>query len=177
MGRGQVGDAPRVDVEVHGWHRLADHSFSRTGPDVRTASVTVDGDGTRTLSGVRDLVLLSSTGSEFKGFAVDRFTTLAEANARQQGVAEQVRFVEQDLFETDLAPATVVTMYLLPDVVNRLKDKLVRELAMARFNRYWAGRVPELRPTAGYVQDARRWLGDVRGVLTPAERELVVRKA
>lgn len=72
----------RVDVEVHGWHRLGDHSFVRTGPDVRTASVTVDEDGTRALSGVRDLVLLSSTASEFKGFAVDRFTTLDETDDR-----------------------------------------------------------------------------------------------
>jgi hypothetical protein len=65
----------------------------------------------------------------------------------------------------------------LPVALASMAAKLVRELAMARFNRYWAGRVPELKPTAGYVQDARRWLGDVRGVLTPAERELVVRKA
>ena len=72
----------RVDVDVHGWHRLAVHAFSRTGPDVRTVSVTVDEQGTRTLSGVRDLVLLSSTDSEFKGFAQDRFTTLAETDDR-----------------------------------------------------------------------------------------------
>ncbi len=65
----------------------------------------------------------------------------------------------------------------LPVALASMAAKLVRELAMARFNRYWAGRVPELKPTAGYVQDARRWLGDVRAVLTPAERELVVRKA
>ncbi len=65
----------------------------------------------------------------------------------------------------------------LPVALASMAAKLVRELAMARFNRYWAGRVPELKPTAGYVQDARRWLGDVRGVLTPAERERMVRKA
>ena len=35
--------------------------------------------------------------------------------------------------------------------------KLVRELAMHRFNRHWCGRVPELKPTAGYRQDASRW--------------------
>jgi urate oxidase len=72
----------RVDVEVHGWRRLADHSFARTGPEVRTASVVVDEHGTRTRSGVRDLVLLSSTGSEFRGFAVDAYTTLTETDDR-----------------------------------------------------------------------------------------------
>ncbi len=40
--------------------------------------------------------------------------------------------------------------------------KLVRELIMGRFNRYWCGRIAELKPTAGYVADARRWLADVR---------------
>lgn len=54
--------------------------------------------------------------------------TLANASAREQGVADRVSFIEQDLFETDLTGATVVTMYLLPEVVNALKDKLVREL-------------------------------------------------
>lgn len=53
---------------------------------------------------------------------------LANANARRAGVIDQVSFVEQDLFETDLSQATVVTMYLLPEMVNALKDKLVREL-------------------------------------------------
>lgn len=65
----------------------------------------------------------------------------------------------------------------LPVALASMAAKLVRELAMARFNRYWSARVPELKPTAGYVQDARRWLGDVRGTITPAEREHLVRKA
>ena len=65
----------------------------------------------------------------------------------------------------------------LPVALASMAAKLVRELAMARFNRYWSARVPELKPTAGYVQDARRWLHDVRGVITPAERERLVRLA
>jgi len=96
----------RVDVEVHGWHRVADHSFSRTGPDVRTVSVTVDDDGTRTVSGVRDLVLLSSTGSEFQGFAVDRFTTLAETDDRILCTAVDARWrhlVDQSDWEASYA--------------------------------------------------------------------------
>lgn len=65
----------------------------------------------------------------------------------------------------------------LPVALASMAAKLVRELAMARFNRYWSARVPELKPTAGYVQDARRWLGDVQGVITAPERERLVRKA
>ena len=65
----------------------------------------------------------------------------------------------------------------MPVALASMAAKLVRELAMARFNRYWAARVPELKPTAGYVQDARRWLGDVEGVISDAERASVVRLA
>lgn len=39
-------------------------------------------------------------------------------------------------------------------------SKYVRELYMAAFNRYWSGRIPGLKPTAGYYTDAQRWLGD-----------------
>ena len=55
--------------------------------------------------------------------------------------------------------------------------KYVRELAMARFNRYWCARVPELKPTAGYTQDARRWLRDAAQVLTPEAQAALVRIA
>jgi hypothetical protein len=63
----------------------------------------------------------------------------------------------------------------LPVALASMTAKLVRELAMARFNRYWSGRVPGLKPTAGYVQDARRWLADA-GLDAPT-RAALVRKA
>ena len=65
----------------------------------------------------------------------------------------------------------------LPVALASMTAKYVRELAMARFNRYWSGRAPELKPTAGYVTDARRWLRDASGVVTVAERARMVRKA
>jgi SAM-dependent methyltransferase len=49
-------------------------------------------------------------------------------NARKAGVADRVKFLQQDLFETDFREATVVTLYLLPDVNLRLRPKLLREL-------------------------------------------------
>ena len=49
-------------------------------------------------------------------------------NAQKAGVTDRVRFVQQDLFQTDLREATVVTLYLLPDVNLRLRPKLWREL-------------------------------------------------
>jgi hypothetical protein len=53
---------------------------------------------------------------------------LSNALAKQEGTADRVKFVRQDLFKTDLSQATVVTIYLLPDTVNLLKDKLLGEL-------------------------------------------------
>jgi SAM-dependent methyltransferase len=52
----------------------------------------------------------------------------AQENARAAGVADRVRFEEGDIFTADLRPATVVTMYLLPDVNMRLRPKLLGEL-------------------------------------------------
>jgi cyclopropane fatty-acyl-phospholipid synthase-like methyltransferase len=52
----------------------------------------------------------------------------AQQNAVAAGVANRVRFLTQDLFTTDLKPATVVTLYLLQSLNERLRPKLVREL-------------------------------------------------
>lgn len=51
------------------------------------------------------------------------------ANAKQAGVEDKVRFVQSDLFEVDLRPATAVTLYLLPSVNLKLRPKLMAELA------------------------------------------------
>jgi Methyltransferase domain len=66
-----------------------------------------------------------------RGFGVEiKEKLVREANeaAAREGIADRAKFYQQDLFKTDLSQATVVTMYLLPDTVNLLKDKLLREL-------------------------------------------------
>jgi len=52
----------------------------------------------------------------------------ARENATKAGVADRVRFLQQDLFETDIKEATVVTLYLLPEVNLRLRPKLLSDL-------------------------------------------------
>ena len=52
----------------------------------------------------------------------------ANDNARAAGVQNQVKFILQDLFEANISSATVVMMYLLPDVNLRLRPKLLAEL-------------------------------------------------
>lgn len=52
----------------------------------------------------------------------------ARANAARAGVGDRVRFIEGDLFATDLREATVVTLYLGQEVNLRVRPKLLREL-------------------------------------------------
>jgi ribosomal protein L11 methylase PrmA len=52
----------------------------------------------------------------------------ANANAQKEGVTEQVRFLNQDLFEANLSDATVVTLYLLPSINLKLRPKLWKDL-------------------------------------------------
>lgn len=62
------------------------------------------------------------------GLGVDNSRMLVEesiANAKRAGVSTRTRFLEQDLFATDLSPATVVTLYLLPEVNLQLRPALL----------------------------------------------------
>jgi SAM-dependent methyltransferase len=52
----------------------------------------------------------------------------SKANAAKENVTGRVRFMEADLFETDISEATAVTLYLLPELNVRLRPKLFREL-------------------------------------------------
>ena len=82
-------------------------------------------------SGDGRIVLTAAKVLGARGFGVDINEKLVkEANqaARAQGVADRASFGTQDLFKTDIRKATVLTMYLLPNTVNMLKDKLLSEL-------------------------------------------------
>jgi urate oxidase len=83
----------RVEIDEYAWDRIEvdgrphDHAFVRRGQEIRNTIVTVDepgGDGQRAfvLSGIKDLVVLKSTGSEFHGFYTDTYTTLQPAADR-----------------------------------------------------------------------------------------------
>jgi SAM-dependent methyltransferase len=52
----------------------------------------------------------------------------ANENARKAGVAERVKFIEGNLFDADIHAATVVALYLLPDVNLKLRPKLLKDL-------------------------------------------------
>ena len=52
----------------------------------------------------------------------------ANANAKKNGVENLVKFIEADLFESDFHEATVVTLFLLPQLNLKLKPKLLADL-------------------------------------------------
>lgn len=56
-------------------------------------------------------------------------TREATANAKKNGVADKVTFRTEDLFQADISPATVVTLYLSGPVNARLAPKLMKELS------------------------------------------------
>ena len=94
----------RVRVDEHAWERALvdgaehDHTFVRQGREVRTTEVTVAEDGAvSVVSGLRDLVLLKSTGSAFKDFLVDQYTTLAPTDDRIMATALTARWTYDPL--------------------------------------------------------------------------------
>lgn len=82
----------QVHVEAYGWRRLGGHSFARAGDEVRTATLTATAEQAWAVGGLHGLTLLNTTGSEFKGFPRDRYTTLPEADDRILATAVDARW-------------------------------------------------------------------------------------
>src|ERR1700741_4312506 len=82
-------------------------------------------------SGDGRIVLTAAKVFGARGFGVeikDELVKKSNEAAKNEGLADRVRFMKQDLFKTDMSQASVITMYLLPDTVNLLKDKFLAEL-------------------------------------------------
>jgi len=66
-------------------------------------------------------------GARALGVDLDTYLLkIANENARKENVADRVTFREENLFETDIAAATVVSTYLLPEMNLRLRSKILR---------------------------------------------------
>lgn len=95
--------------------------MAEVGPD----DVVLDlgsGDG-------RIVVAAAQRGARAMGVDIDpRRIAEARENAAQAGLDERAQFIQGDLFEAELSPASVVTMYLLPEVNRRLRPRLLDEL-------------------------------------------------
>jgi SAM-dependent methyltransferase len=108
---------PSTEIAVDEMLRLAG-----TGPD----DLVVDlgsGDGRVVIAAARDY------GARGLGIELDpKLVAESEANARRAGVAERVAFRQGDVLVADYREATVVTLYLLPGLVDKLKPRLLSEL-------------------------------------------------
>ncbi len=77
----------------------------------------------------RIVVAAAKLGAHAVGIDIDpRRITEAKAFAKSAGVENLVRFEENDLFEADFHEATVVTLFLLPDLNLKLKPRLLQQL-------------------------------------------------
>jgi hypothetical protein len=82
-------------------------------------------------SGDGRMIITAAQKFKASGLGVDidsKLVELANKQAKDLGVADRARFLEQDMFKTDLSRATVVTLYVLPDFMEKLRPKLVSEL-------------------------------------------------
>ncbi|MGB6296995.1 MAG: class I SAM-dependent methyltransferase [Rivularia sp. (in: cyanobacteria)] len=82
------------------------------------------GDGRIPITAVKQYNAKKATGVEINPDLVQK----SQENAKEAGVSDRVNFLQQDLFKTDLSDATVVTLYLLPQVNLKLRPKLLQEL-------------------------------------------------
>ena len=75
-------------------------------------------------SGDGRMVITAAREFGARGVGVDLDTVLLDLsreNAKRDGVAERAQFIEQNLFQTDLSQATVISTYLLPEMNQRLR--------------------------------------------------------
>jgi SAM-dependent methyltransferase len=82
-------------------------------------------------------------------------------NARKAGVSDRMEFLTQDLFETDIRRATVVTLFLWPKINLKLRPKLLRELE------------PGTR-VISYMHDMGDWLPDETVPVHSGKRDTAV---
>jgi urate oxidase len=93
LGRHFVSEFPpitraRVHITTAGWKPIQaegaphPHSFQSQGAELRTATAVCEDDGEWVVSGIEDLLVLKTSGSQFTGFIVDRYTTLQETEER-----------------------------------------------------------------------------------------------
>ena len=113
----EVPYVPTTDAAVQAMLKLA---------DVKKTDVVYDlgcGDGR--------IVVAAAKNYGARGVGVDinpERIQDAKKNAKKAGVENLVRFEENDLFKADIHEATVVTLFLLPEVNMRLRPKLLQEL-------------------------------------------------
>lgn len=113
-GRGDVVYVPTPQIVVEEMLRMA-----KVGPNDYIIDLG-SGDGR--------IVITAAKKFGARGFGVDLdpdLLKMSRAAARKEGIADRAMFYEQNLFETDLGAATVITSYLLPEMNLKLRPKIL----------------------------------------------------
>jgi len=82
-------------------------------------------------SGDGRIVLTAAKKYGARGLGIEiepQLVSEANYNARREGVSDRAKFVEQDLFQTDLRPATVLTLYLFRELNIKLAPRILEQL-------------------------------------------------
>ena len=116
--------------------RLPDVIYVATPPDVVDAMLKVANVKPTDLvydlgCGDGRIVITAAQGYGARGVGIDidpQRIKEATANAQLAGVSDKVRFIQADLFEANISEATVVMLYLLPSLNEKLRPKLMKEL-------------------------------------------------
>ncbi|KAI8096452.1 urate oxidase [Halteromyces radiatus] len=159
-----------VDIIKHKWSRLSvdgkphPHSFVRDGEDVQTCSVVRERAGNKVAikSGLKNLLVLKTTGSAFHGFYRDQYTTLAETWDRIFSTAvdcewvftsnddkvlrhinfpaihDSIKKITTDTFATDDSASVQATMYLMQTQA-LAKHPEIAEISYALPNKHYVG--------------------------------------
>jgi len=82
-------------------------------------------------SGDGRIVITAAKRFKAKGLGVDidgKLVALSNRNARAEKVEDRAEFAERDMFKTDIGKASVLTLYVLPDFMQKLRSKVLAEL-------------------------------------------------
>lgn len=82
-------------------------------------------------SGDGRMIITAAKTLNANGLGVDidkKLVDLSNKRAKADGVDDRAKFIEQDMFRADIGKATVVTLYVLPDFMEKLRPKLLAEL-------------------------------------------------
>jgi tRNA G37 N-methylase Trm5 len=95
--------------------------------DVKAGDILYDlgsGDGRIPITAVQKFGVARATGIDIDPQRIKE----ANENAQKAGVTDKVKFLNQDLFTSDFKDATVITLYLLDSLNEKLRPKLLAEL-------------------------------------------------
>jgi len=155
-----------VTADRHPWVRLptedgpAPDAFLRSGDYVRTAQVAAGAEGESVVSGVRDLVVMKTTRSAFRGFPRDEYTTLAETDDRLMATRMTVEWRYGDAGPADFDATFDAVGATMLDVFATHHSPSV-QASIWIVGRAMLERHPELESVRMVLPNLHHWLVDL----------------